>query len=543
MHWPQGPQSVDPTRPLPPRPGDREERVRATGGAGLRRPPARRDRPGRGLPGGVEVYAGGGPPIGVDFLDLTYGAFPWLVARRAAADVRAAPARLPLAAPAAEGDRPEPALDRRRLRARSSCSSSGAPASAFGLISFDQIEGWIPVFLFAMLFGLSMDYEVFLVSRMREEWDDGAGRTSAAVAVGLAKTGRIVTAAGLIMFAAFMGFVAGSIVGLQQFGFGLADGDPRRRHDRPRAARAERDGALRPLELVAAGRRRPGRPRQALAARRRRPDSPRRARPGARLSPRAAGGRRGRHHRARGRCDRERREQPALDGRRASPARSSGPAGTRSSARRSRRGRSRSATPSPRAPGSLPARARHPRRRHGPGPPHRRRARRATTRRAASRSPTSSARARSRCRRSAPASAASRSTSARAIMVGVARAYEPPALERVVFAVFGDEARRRSSAALGGQPSWRPAASPQGLDLRRRRGDASPGADARHEQAPAPGRALADGLLPAPAAAARRHPRGAHRHRPGPRGRLHRPARRRPRRGARRRAAASSTST
>ena len=75
--------------------------------------------------------------------------------------------------------------------------------------------------LFAMLFGLSMDYEVFLVSRMREEWDAGASNEDAVV-VGLEKTGRLVTAAGLIMFAAFMGFVAGSIVGLQQFGFGLA---------------------------------------------------------------------------------------------------------------------------------------------------------------------------------------------------------------------------------------------------------------------------------------------------------------------------------
>jgi RND superfamily putative drug exporter len=90
-----------------------------------------------------------------------------------------------------------------------------------GLISYDQIEGWIPVFLFAMLFGLSMDYEVFLVSRMREEWDKGATNEEAVV-LGLTKTGRLVTAAGLIMFAAFMGFVAGSIVGLQQFGFGLA---------------------------------------------------------------------------------------------------------------------------------------------------------------------------------------------------------------------------------------------------------------------------------------------------------------------------------
>jgi RND superfamily putative drug exporter len=91
----------------------------------------------------------------------------------------------------------------------------------FGLTGYDQIEGWIPVMLFAMLFGLSMDYEVFLVSRMREEWDAGASNEEAVV-VGLEKTGRLVTAAGLIMVAAFTGFVAGSIVGLQQFGFGLA---------------------------------------------------------------------------------------------------------------------------------------------------------------------------------------------------------------------------------------------------------------------------------------------------------------------------------
>ena len=70
--------------------------------------------------------------------------------------------------------------------------------SPFGLIEYDQITGWIPVFLFAMLFGLSMDYEVFLVSRMREEWDATHDNTKA-VSLGLAKTGRLVTAAGLIM--------------------------------------------------------------------------------------------------------------------------------------------------------------------------------------------------------------------------------------------------------------------------------------------------------------------------------------------------------
>jgi putative drug exporter of the RND superfamily len=176
--------------------------------------------PAAGFPDRVEVYAGGGPPSGVDFLDVTYGAFPWLVLGvllltyvlllRAFRSVV-----LPLKAIV--------------LNLLSIGAAYGllviffkwGGADAVGLIAFDQIEGWIPVFVFAMVFGLSMDYEVFLVSRMREEWDAGRDNETA-VSLGLAKTGRIVTAAGLVMFAAFMGFVAGSIVGLQQFGFGLA---------------------------------------------------------------------------------------------------------------------------------------------------------------------------------------------------------------------------------------------------------------------------------------------------------------------------------
>ncbi len=72
-----------------------------------------------------------------------------------------------------------------------------------------------------MLFGLSMDYEVFLVTRMRERWDAGEDNVGA-VAHGLERTGRIITAAAIIMCAAFSGFVAGRIVGLQEFGLGLA---------------------------------------------------------------------------------------------------------------------------------------------------------------------------------------------------------------------------------------------------------------------------------------------------------------------------------
>jgi uncharacterized membrane protein YdfJ with MMPL/SSD domain len=90
-----------------------------------------------------------------------------------------------------------------------------------GLQSSPQIDGWIPIFLFAVLFGLSMDYEVFLLSRMREEWDRRQVNEDA-VAFGLEHTGRIITAAAVIMIAAFAGFLAGSFVGLQEFGLGLS---------------------------------------------------------------------------------------------------------------------------------------------------------------------------------------------------------------------------------------------------------------------------------------------------------------------------------
>jgi RND superfamily putative drug exporter len=90
-----------------------------------------------------------------------------------------------------------------------------------GLQHSAQIDAWIPIFLFAVLFGLSMDYEVFLLSRMREEWDR-THDNDVAVARGLERTGPIITAAAIIMVAAFSGFSAGSFVGLQEFGIGLS---------------------------------------------------------------------------------------------------------------------------------------------------------------------------------------------------------------------------------------------------------------------------------------------------------------------------------
>jgi putative drug exporter of the RND superfamily len=81
----------------------------------------------------------------------------------------------------------------------------------------------VPIVLFTLLFGLSMDYEVFIVMPMREAWDEGAS-SAAAVTQGLVRTGRIVTAAAAIMVAVFSGFVVGRVPGLQQFGLGLALG-------------------------------------------------------------------------------------------------------------------------------------------------------------------------------------------------------------------------------------------------------------------------------------------------------------------------------
>jgi len=88
-------------------------------------------------------------------------------------------------------------------------------------ISSGPIEPWIPVILFAVVFGLSMDYEVFLISRVREEWVH-KGDATAAVADGIAFTGRVITAAAAIMVCVFLSFMLGDERSIKEFGFGLA---------------------------------------------------------------------------------------------------------------------------------------------------------------------------------------------------------------------------------------------------------------------------------------------------------------------------------
>ena len=90
-----------------------------------------------------------------------------------------------------------------------------------GLGDPSPIESWAPMMLFAIVFGLSMDYEVFLLSRIREEYDR-TGDNAVAVADGLAVTARVITAAAAIMFFVFGAFVLGDQRALQLFGMGLA---------------------------------------------------------------------------------------------------------------------------------------------------------------------------------------------------------------------------------------------------------------------------------------------------------------------------------
>jgi putative drug exporter of the RND superfamily len=176
--------------------------------------------PAAGFPASAEVLVSGAPAFGVDFLDRAYGAFPWLVLAvlivcylvllRAFRSV-VLPAKAVL------------------MNLLSVSATYGVLVLAFqhgwgepfGLQQSDQIDGWIPIFLFAMLFGLSMDYEVFLLSRIREEWE-ARHDNEHAIAYGLEHTGRIITAAAIIMIAAFSGFLFGSFVGLQEFGLGLS---------------------------------------------------------------------------------------------------------------------------------------------------------------------------------------------------------------------------------------------------------------------------------------------------------------------------------
>jgi RND superfamily putative drug exporter len=97
----------------------------------------------------------------------------------------------------------------------------GIGGSLLGLGKEGPIEAWAPMFIFAIVFGLSMDYEVFLLTRVREEYDR-LGDNGRAVADGLAATGRVISAAALIMVCVFGAFVLGDDRSIKLIGFSLA---------------------------------------------------------------------------------------------------------------------------------------------------------------------------------------------------------------------------------------------------------------------------------------------------------------------------------
>jgi RND superfamily putative drug exporter len=93
----------------------------------------------------------------------------------------------------------------------------------WGLPATGAITGWIPLFVFAFVYGLSMDYEVFLLTRMREEYDR-TGSTAEAVVVGIGRTGRLITSAALILFLAMAALASAPITFLKVFATGIGAG-------------------------------------------------------------------------------------------------------------------------------------------------------------------------------------------------------------------------------------------------------------------------------------------------------------------------------
>ena len=170
---------------------------------------------------GASVYVTGQTAGNLDYIDIVNSYFPWVVAlvlslsfllllvafRSVVIPLKAILMNL-LSVGAAYG-----------LVTLVSLKGWGA-----GVLGFQQVpvvEQWVPLLLFAVLFGLSMDYQVFLLSRIKEAWDR-TGDNTLAVTEGIGATAGIITGAALIMVAVFAGFAAGDLVMFQQMGFGLA---------------------------------------------------------------------------------------------------------------------------------------------------------------------------------------------------------------------------------------------------------------------------------------------------------------------------------
>ena len=171
-----------------------------------------------------DVRVGGQPASTADFIDAVYGSFPLMIALIAITTF------LLLAR----------AFRSLLLPAKAVLLNVVSIAAAWGALALiwqrgygselvwdieatGSIPAWIPVIVFAFLFGLSMDYEVFILSRMREEYDR-TGSTEQAVIRGIGRTGRLVTSAALILFLAFVAMASGPGAELKMAATALAIG-------------------------------------------------------------------------------------------------------------------------------------------------------------------------------------------------------------------------------------------------------------------------------------------------------------------------------
>ena len=174
--------------------------------------------PEAGFPNGTKFYLGGAPAQGIDLLDAIASSLPliislillitFLILMRTFRSVVLA-------------------LKAIILDLISVALSFAVLVLVFkfgvGTYQLEQLEAWVLVLLFAVLFGLSMDYEIFIVSRMREAWDRGASNEES-IREGMRSSGTVVTAAALIFITALTGLITGHFAGLQQLGVGLAAG-------------------------------------------------------------------------------------------------------------------------------------------------------------------------------------------------------------------------------------------------------------------------------------------------------------------------------
>ena len=190
---------------------------------------------------GPDVRVGGGPAANDDFIDSVYGSFPLTIPLIAITTfILLARAFRSLVLPL-----------------KAIILNILSVAAAWGVLVLVWQEGYgseaiwniqatgslpssIPLIIFAFLFGLSMDYEVFILSRMREEYDR-TGSTEVAVVQGIGRTGRLVTSAALILFLAFTSMASGPETDVKMFATGLAAGILDRRHPDPGPDRARGD--------------------------------------------------------------------------------------------------------------------------------------------------------------------------------------------------------------------------------------------------------------------------------------------------------------